>query len=131
LLTVSVIVGVPLAREPPTTETFAVVGESETSWNIGFVDGNASFESKQLGDTYSFGFPMYAVGQCADILSFRPELVPPEPVPRGHDGRAFVGTLHGCDAAGPCQTVAVADVGAVTSHLGVTLSATFAFGHEM
>jgi len=24
----------------------------------------------------SFGFPMYAVGQCADILAFRPELVP-------------------------------------------------------
>jgi len=33
-------------------------------------------ETKQLGDTYSFGFPMYAVGQCADILAFRPELVP-------------------------------------------------------
>ncbi|MEO1512249.1 MAG: tryptophan--tRNA ligase, partial [Planctomycetota bacterium] len=25
---------------------------------------------------YPFGFPMYAVGQCADILVFRPELVP-------------------------------------------------------
>jgi tryptophanyl-tRNA synthetase len=33
-------------------------------------------ESKGLGDQYSFGFPMYAVGQCADILVFRPELVP-------------------------------------------------------
>ncbi|MGD9690895.1 MAG: tryptophan--tRNA ligase [Phycisphaerales bacterium] len=33
-------------------------------------------DSKGLGDTYSFGFPMYAVGQCADILTFRPELVP-------------------------------------------------------
>jgi tryptophanyl-tRNA synthetase len=33
-------------------------------------------ESKGLGDTYPFGFPMYAVGQCADILTFRPELVP-------------------------------------------------------
>ena len=33
-------------------------------------------ESKGLGDKYSFGFPMYAVGQCADILAFRPELVP-------------------------------------------------------
>ncbi len=33
-------------------------------------------EAKDLGDTYSFGFPMYAVGQCADILAFRPELVP-------------------------------------------------------
>lgn len=31
---------------------------------------------KGLGDNYSFGFPMYAVGQTADILSFRPELVP-------------------------------------------------------
>jgi len=33
-------------------------------------------ESKGLGDSYSFGFPMYAVGQCADILAFRPDLVP-------------------------------------------------------
>ncbi len=33
-------------------------------------------ETKDLGDSYSFGFPMYAVGQCADILAFRPELVP-------------------------------------------------------
>lgn len=31
---------------------------------------------KGLGDNYSFGFPLYAVGQCADILAFRPELVP-------------------------------------------------------
>jgi tryptophanyl-tRNA synthetase len=31
---------------------------------------------KGLGDEYSFGFPMYAVGQCADILAFRPEMVP-------------------------------------------------------
>ncbi|MEM9083903.1 MAG: tryptophan--tRNA ligase [Planctomycetota bacterium] len=33
-------------------------------------------DSKGLGDTYSFGFPMYAVGQCADILAFRAHLVP-------------------------------------------------------
>ncbi|MEM1164970.1 MAG: tryptophan--tRNA ligase [Planctomycetota bacterium] len=33
-------------------------------------------DSKDLGDTYSFGFPMYAVGQCADILAFRAHLVP-------------------------------------------------------
>lgn len=33
-------------------------------------------EAKGLGDTYPFGFPMYAVGQCADILAFRPDLVP-------------------------------------------------------
>jgi len=33
-------------------------------------------ESKGLGDTYPFGFPMYAVGQCADILVFRPVYVP-------------------------------------------------------
>lgn len=31
---------------------------------------------KGLGDTYPFGFPLYAVGQTADILSFRAELVP-------------------------------------------------------
>ncbi len=33
-------------------------------------------DSKGLGDKYSFGFPMYAVGQCADILAFRPVYVP-------------------------------------------------------
>src|SRR3954467_1483375 len=33
-------------------------------------------EDKGLGGNYSFGFPMYAVGQCADILAFRPEVVP-------------------------------------------------------
>lgn len=33
-------------------------------------------ETKGLGENYSFGFPMYTVGQCADILVFRPELVP-------------------------------------------------------
>lgn len=31
---------------------------------------------KQLGDAYPFGFPLYAVGQVADILAFRPALVP-------------------------------------------------------
>ncbi len=29
-----------------------------------------------LGDRYSFGFPLYAVGQTADILSFRADAVP-------------------------------------------------------
>lgn len=33
-------------------------------------------ETKGLGEKYSFGFPMYAVGQCADILAFRPKYVP-------------------------------------------------------
>jgi len=31
---------------------------------------------KGLGDNYSFGFPLYAVGQTADILAFRPVAVP-------------------------------------------------------
>lgn len=31
---------------------------------------------KGLGDQYSFGFLMYAVGQIADILAFRPRYVP-------------------------------------------------------
>jgi tryptophanyl-tRNA synthetase len=31
---------------------------------------------KGLGDSYPFGFPLYAVGQCADILAFRPAVVP-------------------------------------------------------
>lgn len=33
-------------------------------------------ETKGLKDSYSFGFPMYTVGQCADILAFRPTFVP-------------------------------------------------------
>jgi tryptophanyl-tRNA synthetase len=33
-------------------------------------------KEKGLGDKYPFGFPLYAVGQCADILAFRPRLVP-------------------------------------------------------
>lgn len=36
----------------------------------------AEITSKQLGEHYSFGFPLYAVGQCADILAFRAHLVP-------------------------------------------------------
>jgi tryptophanyl-tRNA synthetase len=31
---------------------------------------------KGLGDNYPFGFPLYAVGQTADILAFRPMYVP-------------------------------------------------------
>lgn len=31
---------------------------------------------KQLGEHYPFGFLLYAVGQTADILAFRPEIVP-------------------------------------------------------
>lgn len=31
---------------------------------------------KNLGDNYSFGFPLYAVGQTADILAFRADQVP-------------------------------------------------------
>lgn len=33
-------------------------------------------ETKGLADSYSFGFPLYTVGQCADILAFRPTLIP-------------------------------------------------------
>ncbi|TMQ24076.1 MAG: tryptophan--tRNA ligase [Deltaproteobacteria bacterium] len=33
-------------------------------------------KDKDLGDKYPFGFPLYAVGQCADILAFRAQLVP-------------------------------------------------------
>jgi len=32
--------------------------------------------TKGLEDKYSFGFPMYTVGQCADILAFRPVYIP-------------------------------------------------------
>lgn len=33
-------------------------------------------ETKGLGDSYPFGFPLYSVGQCADILAFRPVYIP-------------------------------------------------------
>ena len=33
-------------------------------------------DAKGLGDSYPFGFPLYAVGQCADILAFRPVYIP-------------------------------------------------------
>src|SRR5438477_667153 len=33
-------------------------------------------KDKDLGDKYPFGFPLYSVGQTADILAFRPEIVP-------------------------------------------------------
>ncbi len=33
-------------------------------------------EIKGLKDNYSFGFPLYTVGQCADILAFRAHSVP-------------------------------------------------------
>ncbi len=33
-------------------------------------------DAKGLGDSYPFGFPLYSVGQCADILAFRPAFVP-------------------------------------------------------
>jgi len=36
----------------------------------------AEIRDKGLGDNYSFGFPLYSVGQVADILSFCPHLVP-------------------------------------------------------
>jgi tryptophanyl-tRNA synthetase len=31
---------------------------------------------KEMGESYPFGFPLYAVGQVADILAFRPAIVP-------------------------------------------------------
>lgn len=36
----------------------------------------AEIRDKELGETYPFGFPLYAVGQVADILAFRPAIVP-------------------------------------------------------
>jgi tryptophanyl-tRNA synthetase len=37
---------------------------------------NHELETKGLAEHYSFGFPLYTVGQCADILAFRGQLVP-------------------------------------------------------
>lgn len=36
----------------------------------------AEIRDKNLGENYPFGFLLYAVGQVADILAFRPQLVP-------------------------------------------------------
>jgi tryptophanyl-tRNA synthetase len=37
---------------------------------------NQEIKEKELGDKLPFGFPLYAVGQTADILAFRPAIVP-------------------------------------------------------
>lgn len=36
----------------------------------------SEIKDKQLGDSYPFGFLLYPIGQIADILAFRPEVVP-------------------------------------------------------
>jgi tryptophanyl-tRNA synthetase len=36
----------------------------------------SELRDKELGENYPFGFPLYSVGQTADILAFRPQLVP-------------------------------------------------------
>jgi tryptophanyl-tRNA synthetase len=36
----------------------------------------SELRDKNLGDNYPFGFPLYAVGQVADILAFRADVVP-------------------------------------------------------
>src|SRR6202161_824685 len=62
---------------------------------------------KGLGDEYSFGFPLYAVGQCADILAFRPALVPVREDQLAHiemwraGGPRFNHTYCGVDPATP------------------------------
>lgn len=74
----------------PQTSTIVLQTEipaiAELSWFLAMllsfndVMGNPTLihelETKGLADKYSFGFPMYTVGQCADILAFRPVYVP-------------------------------------------------------
>lgn len=36
----------------------------------------SEIRDKQLGENYPFGFLLYPIGQAADILAFRPEIVP-------------------------------------------------------
>lgn len=36
----------------------------------------SEIKDKQLGDSYPFGFLLYPIGQIADILAFRPEVIP-------------------------------------------------------
>jgi tryptophanyl-tRNA synthetase len=36
----------------------------------------SELRDKNLGENYAFGFPLYAVGQVADILAFRADVVP-------------------------------------------------------
>jgi tryptophanyl-tRNA synthetase len=53
--------------------------KTEMETKLGVTLGELFAESDGKGggkEGPSFGFPMYAVGQCADILAFRPELVP-------------------------------------------------------
>ncbi len=59
---------------------------SEMTWYFAMLTGygrlmrnptiKTEIEVKGLGDSYSFGFLMYAVGQIADILAFTPKYVP-------------------------------------------------------
>jgi len=65
------------------TETPAI---AEMTWYFAMLLGygrlmrnptiKTEIDVKGLGDKYSFGFLMYAVGQIADILAFRPKYVP-------------------------------------------------------
>ncbi|TVQ30109.1 MAG: tryptophan--tRNA ligase [Phycisphaeraceae bacterium] len=65
------------------TETPAI---AEMTWYFAMLLGygrlmrnptiKTEIDVKGLGDQYSFGFLMYAVGQIADILAFRPAYVP-------------------------------------------------------
>jgi tryptophanyl-tRNA synthetase len=59
---------------------------SEMTWYFAMLTGygrlmrnptiKTEIEVKGLGDSYSFGFLMYAIGQIADILAFTPKYVP-------------------------------------------------------
>lgn len=59
---------------------------SEMTWFFAMLTGygrlmrnptiKTEIEVKGLGDSYSFGFLMYAVGQIADILAFTPKYIP-------------------------------------------------------
>jgi len=59
---------------------------SEMTWYFAMLTGygrlmrnptiKTEIDVKKLGDTYSFGFLMYAIGQIADILAFTPRYVP-------------------------------------------------------
>jgi len=59
---------------------------SEMTWYFAMLTGygrlmrnptiKTEIEVKGLGDSYSFGFLMYAIGQIADILAFTPRYVP-------------------------------------------------------
>jgi hypothetical protein len=81
LLTLSTSVDEPLAYEPPTTETVAVVADSDMSWNIGLAAGNAEpLDTDSLTPfTAMTAEAGGGAGGAGGVFGALPEPPPPQP----------------------------------------------------